>query len=86
MIPPWSLPLVPIGGQGFIFGRGNQEFSPEVIKSVGKENVIVLATRDKLDELKCLRVDTGEADVDGMLRGYIKVITDYREWRVIRIE
>jgi predicted polyphosphate/ATP-dependent NAD kinase len=33
-----------------------------------------------------LRVDTGEADVDGMLRGYIKVITDYREWRVIRIE
>ena len=78
--------ISPIGGQGFIFGRGNQEFSPEVIKSVGKENVIVVATRDKLDELKCLRVDTGEADIDGMLRGYIKVITDYREWRVIRIE
>ena len=78
--------ISPIGGQGFIFGRGNQEFSPDVIKHVGKENVIVVATRDKLEKLNCLRVDTGEAEVDEMLRGYIKVITDYREWRVIRIE
>ena len=78
--------ISPIGGQGFIFGRGNQEFSPEVLRSVGKENIIVVATRDKLEKLNCLRVDTGEAEVDEMLRGYIKVITDYREWRVIRIE
>jgi predicted polyphosphate/ATP-dependent NAD kinase len=69
----------PIGGQGFIFGRGNQEFSPEVIRVVGKENIIIVATKDKLDKLNCLRVDTGEADVDKMLSGYIKVITDYRE-------
>lgn len=78
--------ISPIGGQGFIFGRGNQEFSPEVLRSVGKENVIVVATRDKLEKLNCLRVDTGEAEVDEMLRGYIKVKTDYREWRVIRIK
>jgi predicted polyphosphate/ATP-dependent NAD kinase len=76
----------PIGGQGFIFGRGNQEFSPEVIRSVGKENVIVVATRDKVVNLICLRVDTGEAEVDEMLRGYIKVLTDYREWRVIKVD
>jgi predicted polyphosphate/ATP-dependent NAD kinase len=76
----------PIGGQGFIFGRGNQEFSPEVIRLVGKENVIVVATRDKVDNLICLRVDTGEAEVDEMLRGYIKVLTDYREWRIIKVD
>ena len=78
--------ISPIGGQGFIFGRGNQEFSPDVIRHVRKENVIVVATRDKLEKLNCLRVDTGEAEADEMLRGYIKVITDYREWKVIRIE
>jgi predicted polyphosphate/ATP-dependent NAD kinase len=76
----------PIGGQGFIFGRGNQEFSPEVIKSVGKENVIVVATRDKVKNLSCLRVDTGEAEVDEMLRGYMKVLTSYREWRMIKVD
>jgi predicted polyphosphate/ATP-dependent NAD kinase len=76
----------PIGGQGFIFGRGNQEFSPDVIKSVGKENIIVVATRDKVDKLSCLRVDTGKAEVDETLKGYIKVIIDYREWRLIKVE
>lgn len=78
--------LSPIGGQGFIFGRGNQEFSPEVIGSIGKENVIVVATRDKVDKLGCLRVDTGEAEVDEVLRGYIKVMIDYREWRLIKVD
>jgi predicted polyphosphate/ATP-dependent NAD kinase len=76
----------PIGGQGFIFGRGNQEFSSEVLRSVGKENVVVVATRDKVDKLSCLRVDTGEAEVDEMLRGYIKVMIDYREWRLIKVD
>lgn len=75
----------PIGGQGFIFGRGNQEFSPEVIKSVGKDNLIIVSTKDKIVNLSCLRVDTGSAEVDAMLKGYIKVMTDYREWRMIKI-
>ena len=76
----------PIGGQGFIFGRGNQEFSSDVIKSVGKENIIVVATREKVDKLSCLRVDTGENEVDELLKGYIKVIIDYREMRLTKVE
>jgi len=75
----------PLGGQGFIFGRGNQQISPEVLRRVGKENIVVLATRDKVRELEALRVDTGDPEVDEMLRGYIRVVVDYMEEAVIRV-
>ena len=78
----------PIGRQGMLFGRGNQQISPNVIKAVGKERIIVLATKGKIQNIEggVLRVDTGDPDVDEMLRGYLKVITDYREWRMIQVQ
>jgi predicted polyphosphate/ATP-dependent NAD kinase len=78
----------PIGRQGIILGRGNQQISPEIIKHVGKERIIVLATKSKLQtiEEKKLRVDTGDPEVDNMLRGYIRVVTDYREWLLMPIQ
>lgn len=78
--------VTPIGGQGFIFGRGNQQISADVIRKVGKENIIVVATKHKLRDLRSLRVDTGNSDLDDQLRGYLKVITDYREFHMIRVE
>ncbi|MGD0159430.1 MAG: ATP-NAD kinase family protein [Candidatus Bathyarchaeia archaeon] len=77
----------PIGHQGIIFGRGNQQISPEIIRRVGKERVIVLATKSKLQSIdgKILRVDTGDAEVDEMLKGYIRVMTDYREWQLMPV-
>ncbi|MEM2883521.1 MAG: ATP-NAD kinase family protein [Nitrososphaerales archaeon] len=74
----------PIGRQGYIFGRGNQQISPEVIRQVGKNGVIVVATRGKRDTLDFLRVDTGDAQLDKELEGYYKVIVDYNEIQVIR--
>lgn len=78
--------VTPIGGQGFIFGRGNQQISHHVIRQVGSENIIIIATKQKLASLKSLKVDTGEPELDTVLRGYIRVIADYREEHVVRVE
>lgn len=75
----------PIGGQGFIFGRGNQEFSPAVIKAVGKKNIVIVATKGKISNLPCLRVDMGDTEVDTTLKGYIKVITNYNEEMIMQV-
>lgn len=80
--------LSPIGRQGMLFGRGNQQITPEIIREVGKERIIIVATKSKLQGIEggFLRVDTGDAEVDQMLRGYIRVTVDYHEWWLMRVK
>ncbi len=76
-----------IGGQGHILGRGNQQLSPDLIRRVGKDNLIVIATKTKLAELdgRPLIVDTGDTELDKELSGVIPVITGYHDAVLYRI-
>ncbi len=76
-----------IGGQGFVFGRGNQQISPDVIREIGKENIEIIATPNKLATLrgKPLRVDTGDATLDEELKGYYKLHTGYARRTIYKV-
>ncbi len=79
--------VTPIGGQGFIFGRGNQQISSKIIRQVGLDNIVVAATKGKLDKLESLRVDTGDSELDEQLRAKgIRVIVDYKITKQMNIE
>ncbi len=73
--------LTVIGGQGHILGRGNQQLSPAVIRSVGKENMLIIATKQKIQALsqRPLIFDSGDADLDASLAGTVSIITGYRD-------
>jgi len=60
-----------IGGQGYLFGRGNQQISHQIIKKAGKENIMVIASVSKLLALEeqALLVDTGDADTNQLMNG-----------------
>ena len=76
-----------IGGQGHIFGRGNQQISPAVIRRVGLGNVVVIATQTKLLSLegRPLLVDTGDQALDERFSGYAKVVTALGERTMYKV-
>lgn len=73
--------VTPVGGQGYIFGRGNQQLSPDVIRRVGIKNIKIISSPNKINALphQKIRVDTGDAILDAQLRGPRRVITNYTE-------
>lgn len=65
-----------VGGQGFLFGRGNQQLSARVIRQVGTDNIVVISSLEKLTALprSCLLVDTGDERLDAELAGHMKIL------------
>jgi len=83
---PVRIVVSPIGAQGFVLGRGNQQISPELVKRVGLENFVIVATPSKLAATPVLRVDTGDALLDDELRRPTKVVTGYKRRKLVPVE
>ena len=90
MIEPGNTRLIVtvIGGQGFIFGRGNQQISPAVLRAVGRDNIMVISAPSKLRSLfgSSLFVDTGDPSLDRDLCGYMRLITGLGKETMFRVE
>jgi predicted polyphosphate/ATP-dependent NAD kinase len=76
--PDARIILSPIGAQGFILGRGNQQISARLVRKIGIKNLIVIATPHKLAEAPVLYIDSGDADLDREFGDTIQVISGYR--------
>lgn len=79
--------LSPMGGQGFLIGRGNLQISPEVIRQVGLDNILGIITPSKLLTVNSLRIDTGDEELDAefLQRKYLKMLQGFRTTRIMRV-
>ncbi len=82
-----TLLLSPMGGQGFLIGRGNLQLSPRVLREIGIDNVLGVVTPAKLLSVRRLRIETGDAILDEKfaLKKYLKVLQGYRTTRVLPV-
>ena len=85
---PRLLLLSPMGGQGFLIGRGNLQLSPDVLRMVGIDNILGVATPAKLIGLNAVRIDTSDVELDQVFqkKRFIKILQGFRTTRLIRIE
>ena len=84
---PVTLLLSPMGGQGFLIGRGNLQLSPAVLSSIGIENILGVVTPAKLLTVRALRIETGDESLDEEFasKRYMKVLQGYRTTRILPV-
>ena len=84
---PTKIVVTIIGGQGHVFGRGNQQLSPRILRNVEKSNIIIIATKEKLTSLqgRPLLVDTGDEGLNEELSGYMRVTTGYGDYMMYKV-
>lgn len=85
--PKRILVVSPIGAQGFVLGRGTQQMSPEVVRAIGRDNLVIVSTPAKIAATPTLRFDTGDPALDAELRGngWLPVVTGYRFSRRVKV-
>lgn len=84
---PCKIIVTAIGSQGFVFGRGNLQFSHRVLEKVGPGNITIILTRSKFASLPDgkIRIDARNPATDAAFRGYYRVIMDYGEYRIVEM-
>ena len=82
-----TLLVSPMGGQGFLLGRGNLQLSPDVLRAIGIDTVLGVVTPAKMLTVAHLRIDTGDHDLDLQFQAkkYVKVLQGYRTTRLMRV-
>ena len=82
-----TLLVSPMGGQGFLLGRGNLQLSPEVLRAIGIDAVLGVVTPAKMLTVAQLRIDTGDTELDAEFQAkkYLKVLQGYRTTRLLRV-
>ena len=82
-----TLLLSPMGGQGFLIGRGNLQLSPDVLREIDIVNILGVVTPAKLLSVRRLRIETGDVNLDQKFaeKKYLKVLQGYRTTRVLPI-
>ncbi|MBV1919832.1 MAG: NAD(+)/NADH kinase, partial [Pseudomonadales bacterium] len=77
-----------IGGQGHIIGRGNHQIGPELLREVGRENIVVVSAPSKIEELegRPLLVDSYDDDINKMMKGVVPVVTGFESTVLYRVE
>lgn len=76
-----------VGGQGYLLGRGSQQFSPRLLRLLGRERLLILAGREKIAGLegRPLLLDTGDPQLDKSLSGWVQVLCGYQETLLCRL-
>ena len=82
-----TLLVSPMGGQGFLLGRGNLQLSPDVLREIGIDGVLGVVTPSKMLTVTQLRIDTGDPELDAQFqeKKYLKVLQGYRTTRLLRV-
>lgn len=85
---PFKIIITPIGGQGYLFGRGNHQISPQIINKAGRKNIIVGATPEKIAGFRGdpFLIDSGDLETDQNLAGYIRVTTGYQQEMIYPVQ
>ncbi|HEX4869856.1 MAG TPA: hypothetical protein VFV15_03915, partial [Moraxellaceae bacterium] len=81
------LVLTATGGQGMLLGRGNQQLSPAVLRAVGRQGLVVIATHEKLAALggRPLLMDLPDEALAREFEGFVEVVTGYRSRMLYRL-
>ena len=80
-VGPIQVILSVTGQQGALFGRGNQQFTAKILRRLGRDAIVVVATKTKIRSLqgRSLLMDSNDVQLDRQWQGYIRVITGYRD-------
>ncbi len=81
---PTKIIISPLGGQGFLIGRGNKQLSARVIKKIGFENLIVVSGTEKLSSINNLYIDIN--DQNFTIPSYIKVLYGYGTFKLVKLQ